>query len=196
MILIFIQNPNAFVVAGNEEEYQNSATNSAVSKEEENAAIISAYKLQHFPTPTKQKSSSYERSDVENAASMPLPPLDMFKEAMLDKKIFITFVDKIVEQIAYWIIQHQDIRSKEGHTVYRKRLQNEYNLLKDTCLKVNLWTVKNRVKTFCFKIAVQFVKNGVAKPFAGIISIQSPFLYFFFKKFSNVRILFIENLPG
>lgn len=128
-----------------------------VSKEEDNAAIISAYQLQHFPTPTKQKSSSYERADVENAASMPLPPLDIFKEAMLDKTIFITFVDKIVEQIAYWIIQHQDIRSKEGHSVYRKRLENEYNLLKDNCVKVNLWTVENRVKIVCFKISIQYV---------------------------------------
>lgn len=70
------------------------------------------------------------------AAKIPMPPLTILEEALKSREMFIKFMDKIVETIAYWIIQHGDIKTSSGHNVFRERLAAEYPLLNDNCLKV------------------------------------------------------------
>lgn len=75
-------------------------------------------------------------AEVQNVEEMPLPPLVEFQEAMKKRELFIKFIDKIVECIAYWILQHGDIKSASGHARLRDRLAVQYPLLRDDSLRV------------------------------------------------------------
>lgn len=86
--------------------------------------------------------------EVKKVENMPMPPLVLFQEAMKDRKLFIFFMDKIIETVAFWIIQHGDIVSAQGHSLYRDRLAEEYPLLKEKCIEV-LLICKNK---YIFKV--------------------------------------------
>lgn len=75
-------------------------------------------------------------TEILKVQKMPLPPLVLFHEALNNRKLFIFFLDKIVEHVAYWIIQNGDIVSSQGHSLYRERMAEEYPLLKEKCIEV------------------------------------------------------------
>lgn len=96
--------------------------------------IVETYKNVHFPNNEKLFENNSER---EKAEKMPLPPLDYFKEALAEKTQFIFMLDKIVEHIAFWIIKNKDLKTREGHSIYRKRLEIEYPLLTEMGISVS-----------------------------------------------------------
>lgn len=135
--ILFMQVMQEVILSEVQEETKGTVLGYSEELDHEDAAVIADWQAQNFSLPAPNPFTSDVNADMDNARKMPLPPLDFFQQALSEKKLFLSFVDNIVENIAYWIIQHMDIKSREAHCIYRDRLAAEYpNILQDKCIQV------------------------------------------------------------
>lgn len=93
--------------------------------------------------------------ELGNFAFSEIPMAENLKEMLSTAEMTLGFLDKIVENVAFWLLQKGDpIRSKADHARFVSRMAQEYEVLEDTGFQVRAYWLINLIEQNCIQMEI------------------------------------------